>query len=73
VITDDCGPHRHRGNAENTVTREGHCPCCHPGAVPGPIGASLTRRGRPAGCAVPMCWAWYDRSADAQAWEHETF
>ena len=29
AITDACGPHCGiRSNAEGTVTREGHCPCC---------------------------------------------
>jgi hypothetical protein len=69
AITAGCGPHCGiRASAENTVTREGHCPCCHPGAVPPSLIDGRLPAG-PAGLGRPMCWAWYEGTGGRKPWE----
>ena len=69
AITSTCGHHCGiRGNAEGTVTREGHCDCpeCHDGTAP----IILTRSDLLTVAPVqPMCERWYTRAGDHRPWD----
>ena len=75
AITADCGPHCGiRASAENTSTREAHCPCASPCHRDSAVPPALLDGRQPAGPAGfglgrPMCWAWYEATGGRKPWE----
>jgi hypothetical protein len=82
AITTSCGPHCGiRANAENTLTREGHCDCdelCHAGSAPAVTVSAIRGQDRASGPAdldgrpltgTPMCARWYEQAGDYRPWK----
>jgi hypothetical protein len=82
ALTSECGPHCGiRANAEDSLSREAHCPCKDPCHVIGGIPPVLiTDRGSPQPvilqrgdvsflpAGTPMCARWYELAGNYRPW-----
>lgn len=81
AINSACGPHCGiRANAEDTLTREAHCPCgtCHDGDAPAMSVSTIRGQDRASAPAdldgnplrgTPMCTRWYELAGSYRPWQ----